>query len=233
MINFVVCDDNKKILEKIIEIINNIMINNKFEYKIYSFTDYDDKFTEAINDKIPNKIYILDVETPSKSGIDIARTIREEDVDSVIIFLTSHNEVGSILLKEEIMFLTFICKFDDAENRLKSSITKALELVGKKNAIRFEDHGAVYTLPVKDIIYIYTDTVERKIIIKTDYAQFKISKTLAELEEMLPDQFKHSHRACIVNTNRIRIIDKKNNKIIFDNKETTELLSRSYRKELV
>ena len=110
---------------------------------------------------------------------------------------------------------------------------KALDLVGKKMAIRFEDQGAIYTLPVKDIIYIYTDTIERKIIIKTDYAQFKVSKTLVEMEEKLPSQFKHSHRACIVNCDRIRMIDKRNNKIIFDNDEKIDLLSKAYRKELV
>ena len=233
MINFIVCDDNKALLKNVVEIIDNVMIKNRHEYKIHSFTDYNDKFMKLIDEKLPLKIYILDVEVPSKSGIDIARIIRNDDVDSVIIFLTSHNEVGSILLKEEIMFLTFICKFDDAENRLESAINKALELVGKKMAIRFEDQGAIYTLPIKDIIYVYTDTIERKLIIKTDYAKFKVSKTLTEMENMLPEQFKHSHRSCIVNTDRIVMIDKRNNEIIFDNNEKLNLVSKSCRKELV
>ena len=233
MINFIVCDDNKVLLNNVVEMINKVMMKNKHEYKVHSFTDYNDKFMKVLNDKMSCKIYILDVEVPSKSGIDVARMIRNEDVDSVIIFLTSHNEVGSILLKEEIMFLTFICKFDDAEKRLESSLKKALELVGKKIAIRFEDQGAIYTIPVRDIIYILTDTLERKIIIKTDYAQFKVSKTLVEMEEKLPNQFKHSHRACIVNCDRIRMIDKRNNEIIFDNDDKIDLLSKNYRKELV
>ena len=233
MINFIVCDDNEKILKKVIEVIQKTMINCSHEYKIHDYKDYNQKFKNLIKDKIPNKIYILDVETPSESGIDIARLIRKDDINSVIIFLTSHNEVGSILLKEQLMFLTFICKFDNAEERLKQAIEKSLELVGKKSAIRFEDHGSIYTIPVKDITHIYTDTVDRKIIIKTDYAQFKISKTLTEMEQMLPNQFKHSHRACLVNKERIRIIDKKNNKIIIDNNDETEYLSKSYKKELL
>ena len=233
MINFIVCDDNKNLLDNVVEIINKVMMKNKHEYKVHTFTDYNEKFMNIMNEKLSCKIYILDVEVPSKSGIDVARMIREDDVDSVIIFLTSHNEVGSILLKEEIMFLTFICKYDNAEKRLESSITKSLELVGKKMAIRFEDQGAIYTLPVKDIIYIMTDTIERKIIIKTNYAEFKVSKTLIEMENLLPAQFKHSHRACIVNIDRIRIIDKRNNIIVFDNDTTTDLLSKNFRKELI
>ena len=233
MINFIVCDDNKNLLDNVVEIINKVMMKNRHEYKVHAFTDYNDKFMDIMNEKLSCKIYILDVEVPSKSGIDVARMIRKNDVDSVIIFLTSHNEVGSILLKEEIMFLTFICKFDDADKRLESSINKSLELVGKKMAIRFEDQGAIYTLPVKDIIYVMTDTIERKIIIKTDYAQFKVSKSLVEMENLLPSQFKHSHRACIVNVDRIRMIDKRNNKIIFDNDEAIDLLSKNFRKELI
>ena len=172
MINFVICDDNEKILQKVIEVVQKSMINSIYEYKIHDFKDYNSKFKNLVKEKLPNKIYILDVETPSESGIDMARLIRKDDVNSVIIFLTSHNEVGSLLLKEALMFLTFICKYDNAEERLSKSIKKALELVGKQSAIRFEDHGILYTLPVKDITHIYTDTIERKIIINTDYAQF-------------------------------------------------------------
>ena len=233
MINFIICDDNKNLLDDAVEIINKVMMKNKHEYKVHAFTDYNDKFMKIMDEKLSCKIYILDVEVPSKSGIDIARMIRESDVDSVIIFLTSHNEVGPILLKEEIMFLTFICKYDNADKRLESSINKALELVGKKMAIRFEDQGAIYTIPVKDIVYVLTDTLERKLIIKTDYAEFKVSKTLVEMENLLPEQFKHSHRACIVNVDRIRMIDKRNNTIIFDNDDSVDLLSKSFRKELV
>lgn len=233
MVNFIVCDDNKELLNNVVELINKIMMKNCHEYRVYSFTDYNDKFMDIIDEKLPCKIYILDVEVPSNSGIDIARQIRKADVDSAIIFLTSHNEIGSVLLKEEIMFLTFICKFDNATERLESAIMKALEIVGKKLSIRFEDQSAVYTLPVNDILYILTDTVERKLIIKTDYAQFKVSKTLGEMEELLPEQFKHSHRACIVNVDRIRMIDKKNNIIFFDNNDKVELLSKSFRKELI
>ena len=47
-----------------------------------------EKDIEVIENKMPFKIYLLDIETPSASGIDIARKIRSKDVDSVIIFLT-------------------------------------------------------------------------------------------------------------------------------------------------
>ena len=72
MINFVVCEDNKIILEKNVEIINKTMFNNNINYRIYKFEDYTNDFKNIIyNSDI--KIYILDIELNKTSGIDIAR----------------------------------------------------------------------------------------------------------------------------------------------------------------
>ena len=110
----------------------------------------------------------------TESGINIARKIREKDIESIIIFLTSHYELGSVLLEDEIMFLTFISKFNNMEDRIVSALNKSLKLLGKKQAIRFEDHGVLYTIPIDDILYITHDSVSRKSIIKTDYTEFYI-----------------------------------------------------------
>ena len=96
MINFIVIDDVKKFSEMIIDIITKVMMKNKFMYKTYSFDEYDDKFFEVMNSSLSNKIYIMDIETKNASGIDIARKIRKFDVDSIIIFVTVHNEAGMV-----------------------------------------------------------------------------------------------------------------------------------------
>lgn len=40
MINFIVVDDFKEITKKVENIINKIMMNNKIEYKVHIFDDY-------------------------------------------------------------------------------------------------------------------------------------------------------------------------------------------------
>lgn len=233
MINFIICDDNEIIRKNIREIINQIMMKNNFEYKVHEFDDYDKKFLKFIDGTMSNRIYILDIETPSESGINVARKIRENDIDSVIIFLTSHYELGPSLLEDELMFLTFISKFNNQDERLKSAINKALKMIGKKQAIRFEDHGILYTIPIKDILYITYDSVSRKCIIKTDYNDFKINKSFSEMSSMVENIFVKTHRSCLVNKDRVSIINKKNNTITFDNNITIDLLSTNYRKEMV
>lgn len=40
MINFVVCEDNKIILQRNIDIINRVMFKNNINYRVYSFSIY-------------------------------------------------------------------------------------------------------------------------------------------------------------------------------------------------
>ena len=88
MISIIVCEDNKNDLAKIRKSISKIMKSLKIDYKENVFMDYDESFMKIIDKKIPFKFYILDIETPSRSGIDIARIIRKKDYSSPIIFLT-------------------------------------------------------------------------------------------------------------------------------------------------
>lgn len=233
MINFFVCDDNEMIRKDATEIIDKVMMKNDFQYKIHLYSDYDKQFIKDMNSSLSNKIYILDIETPSGSGIDIARKMREKDIDSILIFLTSHYEMGPSLLDDELMFLAFISKFNNQDERLISVINKALKMIGKKQAIRFDDHGVLYTIPINDILYITKDSVTRKSIIKTDYTEFKVNKTLTELSEILGDSFVQTHRSCFINENRRIVMDKKHKLITFDNGETIDLLSNNFKKEVI
>lgn len=232
MVNFIVCDDNKAVRTNVVNIIDKLMMKNQLAYKTHVFDEYDESFYKIMKTKNSSKIYVLDIETKNSSGIDIARKIREKDIDSIIIFLTSHDELGYTILKSEFLFLSFICKFDNYEDKLESALKKALKILGKKNIIRFENQGALYTIPADDILYITRDSIERKCVISTDYAQFKINKTLTEMLEMLDGRFKKSHRACIVNMDRVRVIEHHKRRIIFDNTSTTDLLSSNFKKEV-
>lgn len=232
MINFIICDDNKEVVEKIKSIISKCMMKNNFEYKTHLFYDLDDKFMQITRSNLPFKIYILDIETPSRSGIDVARIIRDRDVESIIIFITGHEELGLTLLKNEIMFLSFINKFDNYERRLVTAINKGIRMLQRKNILRFEERGNIYNIAMDDILYITRDSFERKCIIKTTYADIKTYKSLSEIQSLLDDRFVKTHRACITNIDRVAEIDKGKKKILFDNGTVIDLLSDRYKKEV-
>ena len=139
MVNFIICDDNTEVTTQIKNFISDYMMKNSIEYKTHVFNDYDDKFMKLMNQKLPFKIYILDIEVPSRSGIDIARTIRNNDSDSIIIFLTGHEELGMTILKDEIMCLSFINKFDNCDAKMERTITKALKMLNKKIKVKLHN----------------------------------------------------------------------------------------------
>ena len=233
MINFIVCDDIKKYRVLIENVIDKYMLKNKLEYKTHIFKDYDEDFLKIVNSKLSFKVYILDIETPTRSGIDIARIIRHKDVDSILIFLTGHQELSPVIMKNDFLFLSFINKFDNCESRLYETIEKALKMFKVRKVIRFKDNGVQYSIPLDDILYITRDSIERKCIIVTDYNEFKVGKNLNELEKMLNDDFVKTHRACFMNKKRISSFNKSKRFVVFDNGKTSDLISTRFDKELI
>ena len=232
MINIIICDDVKRDLDKVKNSVKKIMKSLKIKYNEILFSDYDNSFMDIIEKKIPFKIYILDIETPSRSGIDIARIIRKRDFTNPIIFLTGHNDLGMELLTEDISFTSFINKFVNYEKRLKKSIINSLNMLHKRRILRVNDGNTLYTINLDDILYITKESVSRKTIIVTDYTEFQLSKSLQSIKELLDDNFVQTHRACVVNKNRVCKIDFKNKIICFDNNLEIDLLSNKYKKEM-
>lgn len=232
MINIIICDDVKEDLNETVRVVDKFLNKNKIDYNMHIFNDYNEDFKKFTTQKLNSKIYILDIETPSGSGIDIARLIRKTDMRSVIIFLTGHEELGNLVLKNDLMSLGFINKFDNRETRLINCLEKSLKLLDNNSIMKFTDRNNTYTIDLNDILYFTKESFERKTIIVTDYTEFKVNNTLAELIDLADKRFVQTHRACFVNKERVAKIDKQNRIITFDNGETTNLLSDKYKKEL-
>ena len=233
MINFIVCDDDQKYTNLVESVVTKYMMKNDIEYKIHLFNDYNHKFLEIVEKKMTFKIYILDIETPTMSGIDIARIIRNKDIDSVLIFLTGHQELSQIVIRDQFLFLAFINKFDDCENNLRKAIDKSLKILKTRKTLKVKDGGTTYTIDINDILYITKDSVERKSVIQTDYAEFHLNKPLTEIKTMLTDNFVQTHRACLVNTKRVVRYHKPTKKITFDNGTVIDLVSSKYERVLM
>ena len=105
MYNVIICDDIEKDRKKVETAVKEFFASRKLEYRVYLFQDYNSDFYKMVKSSLTNKIYLLDIETPSRSGIDVARDIRDTDVGCVIAFLTGHVELGQVLLNDDIMFL--------------------------------------------------------------------------------------------------------------------------------
>ena len=233
MLEFIICDDNKEFLLKVESVVNKLMLKRNIDYRIYKYNDFDKKFMEELNKKENPRIYILDIELPSCSGISIGRQIRKNDLESQIIFLTGHEELGSILLRKDVNFFAFINKFEDFEIRLKRNIELSLATLNKRNFLEIKDKKAYYRLSLNSILYITRDSVERKTIIYTDNNKHVVNKPLKEIEKDLDERFVKTHRACVVNKDRIAEVNYKDRSVIFDNGNKMDFLSKKYKEEVL
>lgn len=232
MIEFIICDDDKKFLQQVENLINKLMMKKEYDYKIFKFNDFDNKFMNLISKKEFPRIYILDIELPSRSGINIGRIIRKTDLESQIIFLTGHEELGSLLLRKDVNFFAFINKFEEFEIRLKKNIELSLATLNKRQFLEIYDKKAYYRFSLENILYITRDSVERKTIIYTENNKHKINKPLKEIIKELDDRFIQVHRSCYINKNRLSELNYKEKRIIFDNGDVIYLLSNKYKIEV-
>jgi two-component system response regulator AgrA len=232
MLNFIVCDDSTIIRENVNKVITKLMISTDIEYKTLEFNQYDKNFAQFIDKKGEKKIYVLDIEINSYSGLDIARKIREKDWESIIVILTAHYELAYDAFKNRLMLLDFISKFDNYEQNLYEVLKLALKASHVKKQLSFTFNRMSYRLDFDDILYIMKDTPKRNTIVKTFSKEYLVSLNLSEIAAMLPDNFIKTHRACIINRENVKTIDFKENTITFVNNEIISLLSKTYKKEV-
>jgi len=230
MIKFIIVEDEEKYIKEYERIINNVLFKTNNEYEIHKFTNYNNDLKKIIRDNSEMKIYLVDLQLNSKyDGMDILREIREKDWDSEIIVLTNHDRMFESVHKEIYKTLDFIEKFVDLEKRLKKDIKKIISKKNDKGKFVYKTRKIELQIYFKDIIYIYRDTFERKLHMKTSYNSFIIDMTIKNMRKMLDDRFVMCHRSCIINNERISEKNYVKGYFITDMGEKIELLSKKYR----
>lgn len=233
MLRFVICEDNKDFLDRMANIINKIMMPYNFDYKVNKFTKYNEKFGEIIRKEYEQKIYILDIELSDVSGLEIASEIREYDLESTIIFVTSHNEFKSDIFYSRLIATDYIFKDRIWADRFENTIRYIVKSINKKRVLAFEFNYNSYRIPFNNILYIEKVSDIQKCIINTETGeQYEVITTLNNLLELLGPNFYQTHKSCVVNLDKVKRINYAKNTITFMNGECLYLLSNRKKKEL-
>lgn len=233
MIKFILVDDNKELSSKIINIIEKIIFKTDIDYKIESFFAYNKNLQKVINDCSAPKVYILDIDLgDSVSGIEIAKKIRKNDWDSEIIFITNHDKMFESVYRAIFKVFDFIEKFISLEERLDECITAIINKKSDFEKLCFSNNKIDMQIYYKDITYIYRDTEDRKLVIKTSNNKFLLNMSIKDMLNNLDSRFKQIHRACIVNTNRVNEYNWPKGYFILDNNEQVDMCSKKYKENI-
>lgn len=227
--NFIIVDDNEIFLENTSKIVKNFFKKKGINCNTYLFNDYNDDFYKTMYTYKDNKVYILDIETPSANGISIAEKIRSNDFVSIIMFVSAYEEdyIRQILRSDSRYFTTISKR--DLENNLIAKLNKLLnQNPNKILSIRIDDN--LYQIIENDIFYIKYEN--RKTIIVMKDCNLIINKQLNDMYNFLSKNFIYSHKACIINMTKVIEYSLITKQIDFEEGIKTDLISRKYINEL-
>ncbi len=234
MIKFIIVEDDKNIQDIVKKVIRKISMLNDFEIDVKYYTKFNKDLKKEIDEELYRKVYILDIELDGNvSGIDIAHMIRDNDWDSEIIFITSHDKMFETVHRNILDVFDFIEKFHDFTKRLEDDIKLIYNQKFDKKMLKVYSKNADLEIYFKNILYITRDKEDRKIIIYTKDISFKIVSTLTDVFDKLDDRFVRMHRSCIANKDHVVQYCFNDGYFILDNGKKVMMLSKKYRKEIL
>ena len=215
MNNIIICEDNAIQRNEVESIINNEIKN--FDCKIALSTGNPHDVINHIDNNTSSFIYFLDVDLNSDlNGFQLAQLIRTHDPNGYIIFLTGHAELTLLTFQYKVQALDYIVKGDI--NLLKTKITDCFNAIHNSlnaakakinNKISIDVGNNVIFLDFKDILFFETSGKEHKISVHTLSGQTEFYGTLKNIETTVSTDFYKVHRSYLVNTPKIKSIDKR------------------------
>lgn len=214
MNNIIICEDNEIQRGMVESIIKEVL--QRFNCKLVLSTDNPHKVISHINNRENSYVYFLDVDLNSDmNGFELAQSIRTYDPNGYIIFLTAHAELTLLTFQYKVQALDYIIKGD--ANTIKPKIIDCLNVIQntinsaktkKTNTISIDVGNNVIFLDYKDILFFETAGKEHKISVHTIKGQFEFYGTLKNIEKTISSDFYKTHRSYLVNTKKIKSIDK-------------------------
>lgn len=201
-INILLCDDDKDFLQRISDTVAGQPVPPGASICITKSSN-----PAEITDRQLSQYHImfLDIDMDERSGMDIARRVRELHLDTVIIFVTNYPEFS--MEGYEVRAFRYLLK-QELEQKLPNYFRDALaELPRDDKVLRFSANAESFNIPYKDILYLESN--QRVIYLYTvkpmqapDRFYGKMEDLAAELEG---DGFLRIQKSYLVNMHSVII----------------------------
>lgn len=228
MFSIVVCTNDGEIASRDMEIINRALTNYNLNYNVYKY-DFINGINNFIKDIVGKKIYVINMDI---LGLELASKIRQFDFSSLIIFIIDFNKYRDKLLTAKIMALDYIDKCFSYGKILMDDIRLALSIINGDEMFSFKYNGTIWRISVNEICYIEKESDIKRCIIHTMNDKYYICETISFILSKLKGNFYQTHQSCIVNLNNVKSLKLNTNTIIFNNGDSTMLLTNKRKNEI-
>ena len=204
MIHIAICDDVLISMQFNETLVKNIMKSHQIPATIKLYNSSENLLFD-IQERIYFDLFILDIEMPKVDGLEVARNIRDLGLNSLIIFISTHERFVFDSMKHEAF--RFIPK-----DRLKEHIEDAMLDAVKKINNMIEASYLIKTtsryerIQYKEILYIKKDG--KNSLIYTIRGSTHERKSInAIFESLNSSEFCFIDRGCIVNITHVAKLD--------------------------
>ncbi len=235
MIKFIIYEDKKEYRELYKTVIRKLLGGSEENYDIIEIEKYDHSQIEKIEKNDSRRIFILDIEVPGKSGLDLAREIRNyyNDWESQLIISTKYQHYQPISFMTRLLMLDFVSKHNNCENHLKECLMDAVRILNSHKNFVFTQDGELFQIPYQDILYIEKNKYDTYTTAYTKSHSQLIKMSMKKIEEKLEksNHFFKTSRSYIVNLYNIESINYACQTIIVG-KKAIRAISRDNKKRL-
>lgn len=227
MLNFVVCDDNLNLLDRLEKMLETIFTKNNYDALVVFKSDNADDILNYIEHNIVD-VLMLDINLKSnKSGLELAEEIRKRKKNSYIIFTTGHLEYAMVAYKYKTFdYLAKPITYD----RLEDTITRLFEDANElsKKYIKLDNKNTI--IDESEIQYIKRDGM--KLVFHTSSRDYNTYSSFNKFQEKLPDTYVRCHKSYIANLNQIKNVEPVAGTITFKDGNTCDI-GPKYKKEFM
>lgn len=242
MLPIYICEDEKAIREEIEKEIKRYIMIHNYDMELRLSTSDPEMLLKQVSLEPKRGIYFLDVDLCHEKldGFQLGQEIRKHDVSGFIVYVTAHDDLAFKTFQYHIEALDYIVKAGSTE--MLAGIKRCLDTVVKRIAEESKDDRNQYFtvkiidtikhIPISEIYYFETSSRTHRIILYAENEKIDFLGKLQEIETELSSGFVRIHRSFLVNENKIKELNLKNNEVIMMNGQSC-LLSRTMKKLLI
>lgn len=230
--NIVICEDDESFRRKIEEMIDDYLaMANSNSKRVLSSAD-----GERVMDYVRNNreltVYFLDIQLQSSiTGFDIASEIRKNDWNSSIVFITSYKEKITLTYDYKLELLDYIIKAEP--DKIQKKVHECLRIAEGRQNVGYDGTLTVLskrfntTIPYDEIYMIEALKGSHKLLLHYSTGVFEFYSSISEILQRLDNRFLRCHKSVIINTDKIRTVDKKEHIITLENGMQCEYAPKS------
>lgn len=198
MYKVAICEDETNANENLKALCRGILNKMDVEHEIVQFGACEE-LEEALSRGEQFNLLCLDIYMPQKSGMELARQIRERD-DNVVTCSMEH-----ILEGYDVRPIQYLLKPVD-EKKLEEALQTDLRLHRQPQELTLQLGGRTYVIPLAEIQYI--ESINHGCRFHMAQGEQFFWMPLSQVEKLLPqNQFCRCHQSFIVNLKEIKTAD--------------------------